>query len=133
MSLEEIRTGLDYAAPQLCKYIETKSMEFKCDNVCLIGISQGTIMALEMIYYTKISKIVAYCGLFAPQVSKRNFSNPDILLVHSVDDNVIPYEKALQAKSDLEQLELNVSLHTCYNIRHHVSKEGWQIGSEFLR
>ena len=133
MNFTEIRMGLDYAAPHLCKYIEIKSMESKCDNVCLIGISQGAIMALEMIYYTKISKIVAYCGLFAPHISKVNFSNPDILLVHSVDDNVIPYKKALQAKSDLEQLELNVSLHTCYNIRHYVSKEAWKIGSEFLK
>ncbi len=132
MSFEEIRNGLDQAAPHLCKYIETKSQEFRCNNVCLVGISQGAIMALEMMYYTKIFKIVVCCGLFAPNSYKKNRSTPDILLIHSVDDNIIPYKKALLAKSDLEKMELKVSLHTCHNIRHSISKEGWQIGAEFL-
>ena len=132
MGFEEIRKGLDYSAPNLCKYIETKSLEFRCDNVYLVGISQGAIMALEMMYYTKISKILVCCGLFAPNAYRKNVSTPEILLVHSVDDNVIPYERALQAKSVLEQLGLNASLHTCYNTRHKVSKEGWEIGATFL-
>ena len=132
MSIDDIRRGLDKAAPNLCEYIDTKRQEFKCDNVCLIGISQGAIMALEMMYYTKISKIVVCCGLFAQNAYKKNTAKPDILLIHSVDDNVIPYEKALQAKSDLDKLGLNVSLLTCYNIRHCVPKEGWKICTEFL-
>lgn len=132
MTSEAIRNGLDQVAPYLCKYIEAQSQEFKCDNIFLVGISQGAMMALEMMYYTKILKIVVFCGLFTPNAHKKNMSKPDILLVHSVDDNIIPYEKALKAKLDLEDLKLNVCLHTCHNIRHNISKEGWQIGAEFL-
>lgn len=132
MSSSEIRTGLDVAAPTLSNYIDTKMSEYECKNVYLIGISQGAFMALEMMYYKDISKIISYCGLFTPPKDKMNLFHPDILLVHSVDDNIIPYGKALQAKADLEKLNLNVCLHTCHKIRHTVSKEGWELASEFL-
>ncbi len=132
MSSSEIRTGLDIAAPILGNYIETKMSEYECKNVHLIGISQGAFMALEMMYYQDISRIISYCGLFTPPKDKMNLSHPDILLVHSVDDDIIPYERAIQAKSDLKKLNLNVCLHTCHKIRHTVSKEGWELAPKFL-
>ena len=90
MSIEKIRRGLDKSAPLLYKYIEAKSREFSCNNVCLVGVSQGAIMALEMMYYyQKILKIVVCCGLFAPNAYKKNRANPDIFLVHSVE--TIPF------------------------------------------
>lgn len=132
MNLNEIRHGLEEAAPTLCNYIKSKVLKYGCKNIHLIGISQGACMALEMIYHVNITKIISYCGLFAFSENKKILSSPDILLVHSVDDNIIPYEKAIKAKLALETLDLNVSLHTFQKIRHNISKEAWKLAPDFL-
>ena len=133
MDYEELRSGLDKAAPLLHNYIESNSKEYNCDNINLIGFSQGAIMALEMIYYPGIKKIIAYSGLFAISKNKNIASNPDILIIHSDDDEVVPYNNAKVAQENLTALGTNSKLKTCHNIGHSISLEGWTWGIEFLK
>lgn len=133
LNYEEIRNGLEKTAPILSSYIIQKSNEYNCKNVCLIGFSQGTIMALEMIYHSEvISKIVAYSGLFAMPKDKTIKSKSEILLVHSDDDEVVPYKNAEMALNDLDVLGIKTKLVTCHGIGHSISIDGWQEGVNFL-
>lgn len=132
ISPESLRNGLNNTGPMLANYIEKVSIEYDCENINLIGFSQGSIMALEMIYYPYTTKILAYSGLFVPCPEKTIKSNAKVLLVHSDDDTVVPYQNAINAKKDLEQNGIDVNLQTCHDIGHSISLEGWSYGVDFL-
>lgn len=133
LDFEELHTGLLKTAPILKNFIEAQIREFRCGNIYLIGFSQGAIMALEMMFHMAISKIISYSGLFCFSQKSQLVSKPDVLLVHSVDDPVVPYKNALNAKSSLENLEIPVSLETYYSIGHSISVEAWECGVDFLK
>ncbi|MBQ9335400.1 MAG: dienelactone hydrolase family protein [Alphaproteobacteria bacterium] len=132
MNCEDIRKGIESALPLITRYIENKSAEYKCDEICLIGISQGAIMALQMIYHLNISKIVAYCGMFLQRDNVIPVTTPDVLLIHSKNDKIIPFTYATKAKNDLCALGLSVELKTYMNTGHKVSQDGWRYGAEML-
>ena len=132
MNCETMRTGIGAAIPVMTRYIERKSSEYNCNEICLVGISQGAIMALQMIYYLNISKIVAYCGMFVYDDTKIPLAHPDVLLVHSTNDKTVPYSYATRAKDDLCALGLSVELKPYANTGHRVSQDGWKYGAEAL-
>ncbi len=133
ISPESLRRGLDSSGPILANYIKEISNEYKCNNINLIGFSQGSMMALEMIYYPYVSKILAYSGLFVPHPEKEIKSIAKVLLLHSDDDPVVPYKNAINSKDELKQNGIDdVILKTCHNIGHSISLEGWSYGADFL-
>lgn len=133
MTYEEIRKGLNEVAPILQRYITEKATEHSCENIYLVGISQGAMTALEMIYHSNVSGIISYSGLFAKPVGGAVASKPSVLLVHSENDNIVPYACAQQAEKDLRELEIDVKLKTWHNAGHYVSREGWEYGCETLK
>ena len=133
MTYEEIRHGLDETAPKLAEYINRKMALYNCTKISLIGISQGAFLALEMIYHANISFVISYCGLFARPEGKLPIQHPQILLIHSNNDKIVPYTYAQKAKTDLEELGLDVELKTYPNIGHSISTDGWKYGASALR
>jgi phospholipase/carboxylesterase len=134
ISYEELRKGLNQIGPILHNYLVNSSQKYECKNINLIGFSQGTILALEMLYYPGITKIIGYSGAFAMPKEKPILSNKaDVLIVHSDDDAVVPYSNATSAQKNLTSLGIKSELKTYHNIGHSISLEGWQYGIEFLR
>ncbi|MDR2667207.1 MAG: hypothetical protein LBB34_03835 [Holosporales bacterium] len=133
MSYSELRNGLDLVSPILYDYIKNSIVEHGCSNVNLIGFSQGAILAFEMLYYHGISKIVAYSGIFAIKENSQSLSNAEVLIVHSDDDEVVPYKNATLAKENLDTLRIKSRIKTCHNIGHTISVEGWTTGVAFLK
>ncbi|MDR0942284.1 MAG: dienelactone hydrolase family protein [Holosporales bacterium] len=133
MSYNELRCGLEEVTPIVREYIENVSQEYNCKNINLIGFSQGAMIVFEMLYYPGISKIVAYSGVFAAPRDKKPLSNAEVLIMHSEDDDVVPYKNAERAKKNLENLGVKVSLKTCNGIGHSISAEGLDYGVEFLK
>lgn len=132
VSHEELRKGLDYVAPIVKEYIEHNVHEYHCENVCLIGFSQGSITSFEMIFHTEISKVVAFSGLFNVPVSGQCVSKPEILIVHSTDDKVVPYSAAEQAQKDLTKFGIPVKVLPQLGIGHSISIDGWNACATFL-
>ncbi|MDR3031463.1 MAG: hypothetical protein LBU35_03715 [Holosporales bacterium] len=133
MSYEELRAGLELIAPIVCEYIGNISKEYACNNINLIGFSQGAITCFEILYYISISKIIAYSGLFAAPKNKDTFSkNTSVLIIHSNDDMVVPYKNAKLAQESLDILGINSKIMTCNNIGHSISETGWKSGFDFL-
>ncbi|MBR1479997.1 MAG: prolyl oligopeptidase family serine peptidase, partial [Alphaproteobacteria bacterium] len=129
---DEDRAGLDAACPHVKEYVNRMIAEYGCDKVCLVGFSQGALVAFEMMYLMKISKVISYCGEFIVPQGKEPVSKPECLLVHSDDDPVVRYPEAVRARKDLMKLGVPVELVTHHNVGHGVSAEGWKIGAAFL-
>ena len=133
MTYEELRSGLEMIAPILEEYINSASKKFDCDNINLMGFSQGAITCFEMLYNTNISKIVSYSGLFAaPKNREIKSKDTSVLIVHSDDDEVVPYKNAILSKNELDALNIKNEIFICHGIGHSISIEGWNAGVKFL-
>ncbi len=132
-----MRLGLDRVRPILAQYLKSLLIEYKLSpqDLALVGFSQGTIVALEMLFsLSNLNCIVGYSGAFFPPTEKSvATSSTNILLIHGNIDTVVPYSALLQAEQDLKNLKINVKTHTCPGIGHTIDSAGINIGGEFLR
>ncbi|MDR1475842.1 MAG: dienelactone hydrolase family protein [Holosporales bacterium] len=134
MSYNEIRDGLDTIARILSEYIDELSHEFECDDVSVVGFSQGAMLSFESLNCSKnVKRVVAYSGMFVPTADKQILAkNAKVLIVHSDDDSSVPYSNASLAKRNLESLEIPATIVTCHGIGHSISIEGLSAGIRFL-
>jgi phospholipase/carboxylesterase len=131
-----MRQGLDKAAPFLKDYLEDllRTRHLKSSDLALVGFSQGTMMALEMMYcLPDLAAIIGYSGVFYPPISKSSLlPKTEIMLVHGTADMVVPYPLMAQSSQQLQQLGLSVKTHTCPGLGHSINLEGISLGGQFL-
>lgn len=131
-----MRQGLDKAAPKLKDYLEglLRAHQLKSSDLALVGFSQGTMMALEMIFHLpRLAGVVGYSGAFYPPlVVSSPPTTPEILLVHGTADMVVPYAMMQESKKQLQHLGLNPRTHTCPGLGHSIDMSGIKLGGEFL-
>ncbi|MDR1234023.1 MAG: hypothetical protein LBJ92_02675 [Holosporales bacterium] len=133
-SYDELRTGLESVAQQLKEYIENIAQEYNCHDINLVGFSQGAIMSFEMLFHTKISRIISYSGMFAPPTAANIVDHTTrIMLVHSDDDQSVPYANVALSKASLEHFRIIPEIMTCNGIGHTISADGWDAGAKFLK
>lgn len=130
-----IRQGLDRATPILIAYINKLLHDYNLtpDKIFLVGFSQGTIIALDTLFYNMpIGGIIGYSGAFYPiQTAKLPMKTP-VLLIHGSADTVVPYTAMLQAQIALRALGLMVHTHTCQGLDHSINEVGMETGLRFL-
>lgn len=131
-----VRQGLEVAGPILEKYLKSLLVERQLSpsQLALVGFSQGTMMALEMMFLVPgIRCILGYSGAFYPPIARLLASPaPDVLLVHGDGDMVVPHAAMEMARSQLTQFNVPVSTHTCKGVGHSIDGEGLQLGGQFL-
>lgn len=131
-----IRGGLDKAGPELSDYLKEKLEKFHLSSseLILVGFSQGTMMALEMLFYfPKLKGILGYSGAFYPPTAKTLQGNQtEVLLIHGDLDAVVPVQTSEEAKRQLDMLELSTKVHICKGVGHSISEEGLELGAKFL-
>jgi phospholipase/carboxylesterase len=132
MSVDEIRSGMDEVVPIVANYIDSLAKEFECNDISIIGFSQGAMLSFEMLHYIDVSKIVAFSGMFIPSEKPIVAKNANVLIVHSDDDVSVPYLHAPQAKNDLDRLEVKSQIETCHGIGHSISQSGLRSCVNFL-
>lgn len=134
VSYDGLRKGLEMAGPKVFDYIQQASKKYHCSNINLLGFSQGTIMSFEMLFYLEISKIVAFSGLFAAPFEKQIISKDSkVLIVHSDDDEVVPYKNVKLTKDNLSSFGISSTVFECSKIGHSISTDGWQAAFSFLK
>ncbi|MDR2458657.1 MAG: prolyl oligopeptidase family serine peptidase [Holosporales bacterium] len=133
MTHEELRIGLQNIGPGVYKFIQHISKEYACDKVVVAGFSQGAMLALEMGYFGGISGVIAYSGIFVEDTNRTYDTNTNVLIVHSDDDVVVPYQNATDSVRFLTEAGVSAMLVTCHNIGHTISSEGWNAGLEFMK
>ena len=132
-----MRQGLDKAAPFLKEYLEDllRTRHLKSSDLGLVGFSQGTMMALEMMFcIPDLAAVIGYSGVFYPPVLKSSFfPKSEIMLVHGTADMVVPYPLMAQSSQQLQQLGFSVKTHTCPGLGHSIDLDGISLGGQFLK
>lgn len=131
-----VRQGLDNAGPILAKYLKHLLAERQLSpaQLALVGFSQGTMMALEMMFHLPgIRCVLGYSGAFYPPIARiLTPPVPDVFLVHGDVDMVVPYTALEMARTQLAQFNVPVHTHTCHGLGHFIDGEGLQLGGQFL-
>jgi len=129
-----MRLGLDRIRPVLENYLRSLLTQYQLSpqDLALVGFSQGTIVALEMMFaIPDIRCILGYSGaFFCPPSPPLPLAK--VMLIHGDLDTVVPYPIFLQSKKQLTDLGIQVEAHTCPGVLHTIDEKGIQLGARFL-
>ncbi len=132
-----VRSGLNKIRPVLTKYLKQLLHEYKLEpeNLALVGFSQGTILALEMIFaMPNLGCVIGYSGAFYPPIQPiKDFqSTTKVLLVHGTSDMVVPYPALYQAESGLAFHGIKAQTLSCRGLGHSIDNAGLLAGGDTL-
>lgn len=134
-----ILTGIKKAADILNDFIDIKlkSFGFSEKQLSLVGFSQGAMMALHtsLRRSNPCSSVVAYSGrLVAPSKLPRELkSKPNICIIHSRDDAVVPFTAFEAAVEALTNNNIEIESHSLDGIGHTIDDKGVKLGAEFIK
>ena len=111
--------------------------DLTADRVALLGFSQGTMMAFQTAPRRKdqIAGVIGFSGallgedVFAAELKSR----PPMVLVHGVDDPVVPIEASRLAKETLTTYGIDVALHERPGLQHGIDEDGITYAADFLK
>lgn len=131
-----MRSGINKAAPILKDYIDhlLTSRKLQSSDLALVGFSQGTMMALEMMFHIPgLNSILGYSGVFyPPSLISAKPPVPKVLLIHGTADMVVPYYLMEESAKQLQRFDVNAKTHTSYGLGHSIDLEGISLGGKFL-
>jgi phospholipase/carboxylesterase len=131
-----VRQGLETVGPLLAKYLKSLLLErhLSAQQLALVGFSQGTILALEMMFLIpNIRCIIGYSGAFYPPIGRLLTPPlPEVLLIHGDMDTVVPHSSQDLARQQLAQFNIQAHTHTCAGLGHFIDGNGIQLGLQFL-
>jgi len=127
------------AAPLLLAYIDAELAQagLAPDAVAMMGFSQGAMMALHagLRRHTPPCGILAYSGalLDTPGLEAECAGHPPVLLVHGMQDEVVPFSRAEAAESALMRLGIPLQTLWCPTLGHGIDDAGLSAGALFLQ
>ena len=130
--------GVRSAAPLVDAFLDEKMAEHGLDEskTCLIGFSQGTMMALHVgLRRTKpLAGIIGFSGMLAgPEILEDEIkSRPPILLAHGDQDEMLPHALSQRASQVLEQNGVQVGLHIAEGVGHGINDTALSAAARFL-
>src|SRR6202048_506462 len=119
--------GARSAAPLVDAFLDEKFTEYGLDEskTCLIGFSQGTMMALHvgLRRARPLAGIVGFSGMLAgAEILKDEIkSRPPILLAHGDSDEMLPHVLTERAAETLQQNGVKVGLHIAEGVGHGIN------------
>ena len=131
--------GARRAAPLLLAYIEAELAQagLPPDAVAMMGFSQGAMMVLHAGLRRRPPPrgIMAYSGalLNPPGFAAECTGHPPVLLVHGLEDDVVPFARAEAAESALVQLGMPIQTLWCPKLGHGIDDAGLSAGALFLQ
>ncbi len=131
-----LQQGLENALPFLNDFLDKAlaSRQLSDSDLCLIGFSQGTMMALSCALQRPkaCAAVLGYSGAFlSPQLEP--LSKPPVLLIHGTADPVVPFKAMAKAHLDLQKLGLTVETTERPGLQHGIDEEGLNLGASFLK
>ena len=133
-----LASGAAGAAPAIDAFIDRKLRQHALTEaqLAIVGFSQGTMMALHVGLRRRqqVAGIVGYSGMLtgAHELGHAEITKPPVLLVHGSADAIVPVAATHTAKSDLERLGIDVTVHVSPGLGHSVDPFGLKLGGEFL-
>ncbi|MCP8890799.1 alpha/beta hydrolase [Sphingomonas faeni] len=138
-SMAERAAGAASAAPGLDAFIteELEAAGLPSERLLLVGFSQGTMMALHvgLRRRERLAGIVGISGmLVAPERLEADIrSRPPVLLVHGMEDDVVPFRSMELASTALSAVGVAVETHASRNVGHSVGQDGLAAATAFAR
>lgn len=113
----------------LSTFIDQVKEKYQLQEVYVGGFSQGAIMSysLGLTNPTTVKGILALSGRILEEVKPLVTTNNDlkqlnVFVAHGVHDNVLPVDRAREAKIYLSQLEVNFTYHE-YELAHSINEQ----------
>lgn len=136
----QIMADIQQAVPLLIDYVSDICARFdlETENIVLCGFSQGTMMSLHvgLRHIENLGGIVGFSGmLLSPETlgSEQLPELPPVLLVHGMQDPVVPFLASQQAEAALMFLGGDVALVERPNLQHSIDEVGISSAVEFCR
>ncbi|WP_417805898.1 alpha/beta hydrolase [Thalassospira lucentensis] len=138
-ALKAMAEGARKSAAYVDDFIDhlMETHDLTADRVALLGFSQGTMMAFQTAPRRKgqIAGVIGFSGallgedVFAAELKSR----PPMVLVHGVDDPVVPIEASRLAKETLTTNGIDVALHERPGLQHGIDEDGIKYAADFLK
>lgn len=134
------KPGIDAAAQAIEQYLEKEVYEphgLKPKNVVLVGFSMGTMTALHTAPRLAggCAGVVGFSGalMFHEELNTIDHrANMPILLIHGMEDDVVPYHATEIATRQLEEEVYDVQSQLLDGLGHGIDERGIRLLREFL-
>lgn len=136
---QQMETGMRASVLDLDSYLTDAMAEEGVgpEQTCLIGFSQGTMMALHVAPRRPVAMagIVGFSGRLAvpERLAAEVQSRPPVLLIHGDQDQVIPVAALAEAGDALSAAGFAVQTHVSRRTAHGIAPDGLQLAFEFLK
>lgn len=127
---------IQHLAPSLNSYIDNllKTYELLSEKLAFVGFSQGAMLALYMAFHrSTCAGVVAYSGAFLDDSQEQKGGNPPVLLVHGVEDQIIPPSFSQLAEEHLKTRNVPVTLSLLPGLGHGIDGRALGMGGAFLK
>lgn len=134
--LRLLEEGLRHVLPTLNAFLDAllAGRGLTDQDMCLVGFSQGTMMALACALSrpTPCAGVLGYSGalLFTPAPVK---DPPPIYLIHGEEDPVVPFQAMADAQERLQRHGLSAHTEARPGLAHGIDEEGLRLGGLFLK
>lgn len=129
--IEFVRTAFDQLIGDV---VRREGFEDALDKVALVGVSQGSVMALDAVASGrwKIGAVVTFAGLLPlrPIPTENDIA---ILMIHGKNDLRIPAEASKAAAGQLRAAGFDVDLEILPGVGHTISSDGAAKALAFLK
>ena len=104
---------------------ETEKRQMKISDVILCGFSQGGMIALSTTLTTKDKPLATIClsGLLVKDINYVGETQPNILIMHGGEDDILPIDFYYTTKQQLDKLGIEYQAKSYPNLGHSISQE----------
>jgi len=135
------KQGIDTAVELLADYLEKTvytPLGLRPEHVALVGFSMGTMTALHAAPRLAggCNSVVGFSGkmVFTEELKTLEpIAKMPILLVHGLEDDVVPYHASEQAALTLKENGFGVQLELISGLAHSIDEAGLTCAIEFLK
>ena len=132
---------MQQAMPYLKKFIQQNLSiytQFSYSDIILVGFSQGAGLALHasMRLPETICGAISFSGGLAnpnDEILKSNINKSPLLLIHGLDDPILPYQFSSRSEKMLKQAGFNVECHLLKDTKHIITPEAIDIAGRFIK
>jgi phospholipase/carboxylesterase len=135
--IEKMQSGIANARGTILDLIDKKRnlLGLSNDKVCLIGFSQGGMVAIDLALSVKnpFACAISFSGALIPHKNEHLIhKGTSICLIHGEEDQVVPFYHLGIAREKLTSLGCKVESHAIAHLAHSIDMKGLQIAKDFL-
>jgi phospholipase/carboxylesterase len=104
------------------------------EKLALVGFSQGGMVALHLaLHRPQCAGVIAYSGAFLDDPKETKIARPPVLLIHGLEDQLLPPFFSRIAEEDLKAMHVPVTLSLLPGLEHGIDGRGLGMGAAFLK